>query len=284
MHFFYLDESGDTGSNLADFDQPIIVLGGISVRDEGWNTTQEVLVKKLTAYLGKPLPKNFELHAKDLLSPNGDGFFFGIPIADRCSLCLELLKLLTERSHGVHYVAFNKQKIMNTVLAIEISFDHKQPYLLGFDYLITYINWLVKERLGQSARGLIILDKKDQYHEQIERLMHERRFGGMMSHRIKWVVEFSYSVDSKKNPMLQLSDLVIYCIKRFIEVEHGYRSSWPNEVKNFYARCYSLIRPRVTRSILVNRCGHNMNHLNSFLCAVRVEPRLRWQQHYNLNN
>lgn len=35
MHFYYLDESGDTGSNLNDPDQPVMVLGGISVRDEG---------------------------------------------------------------------------------------------------------------------------------------------------------------------------------------------------------------------------------------------------------
>ncbi|WP_143814354.1 DUF3800 domain-containing protein [Lysobacter spongiicola] len=35
MHFFYLDESGDTGANLADPNQPIFVIGGVSVRDEG---------------------------------------------------------------------------------------------------------------------------------------------------------------------------------------------------------------------------------------------------------
>jgi hypothetical protein len=169
-----------------------------------------------------------------------------------------------------------------TALQVEMSYLPSQPYLIGFDYLITYINWLVKERLGASARGMIILDQKEQYHQSIEQLMHERRFGGTAAHRVKWVVEFSYSVDSKKNPMVQLSDLVIYCVKRFIEVEKGYRENWPQEAREFYARCYALIRPRVARPTLVERNGRNMDSLNTFLTAVRVEPRVQWKRHYDL--
>lgn len=39
MHFFYLDEAGCTGADIAPGQQPIFVLGGISVRDEGWVRT-----------------------------------------------------------------------------------------------------------------------------------------------------------------------------------------------------------------------------------------------------
>jgi hypothetical protein len=117
MHFFYVDESGDTGPNLDDVNQPIVVLGGISVRDEGWNSTQKALSEKLAAFFGGAVPANFELHAKDLLSPSGDGFFAGVGIEDRCALCLDLLSVLAERSHGVHYVAFDKQKSRTPCLA-----------------------------------------------------------------------------------------------------------------------------------------------------------------------
>jgi len=48
VHFYYLDESGDTGPNLNDPDQPVMVLGGVSVRDEGWNQTQIALDGKLS--------------------------------------------------------------------------------------------------------------------------------------------------------------------------------------------------------------------------------------------
>jgi len=127
-----------------------------------------------------------------------------------------------------------------------------------------------------------ILDRKDQYHESIEQLMHERRFTGAAAHRVKWVVEFSYSVDSKKNPMVQLSDLVVYCVKRFIEVEHGHRAGWPDAAKNYYARCYSRIRDRVVRSALVERNGRNMDQLNAYVEAVRAEPRGQWKRYYDI--
>jgi hypothetical protein len=283
MHFYYIDESGDTGSNLDDPDQPVMVIGGVSVRDEGWNATQEALKTHLESFFGGALNPDFELHADDLLSPSGDGPFQGRDRNDRNQLCMDLLNLLAERSHHVHYLAIDKQKTKSTQLGMVLSYNPKRPYLLGFDYLVTYINWFVKERLGQSARGMIILDRKEQFHADIERIMRDRRFGGATAHRVKWIVEFSYAIDSRKNPMIQFSDLVIYCIRRFIEVENGYRSSWSEDAKQFYARCYAVIRKRLSRPTLVKRTGRDMERLNQYIEAVRIEPRIQWRRHYNLN-
>ncbi len=76
--------------------------------------------------------------------------------------------------------------------------------------------------------------------------MRNCRFRGPKTHRIKRVVEFSYPVDSRKNPMVQLSDLAIYCVKRFLEIEHGYRDGWSDKAKEFYASCYEKLHKKTS--------------------------------------
>ena len=94
---------------------------------------------------------------------------------------------------------------------------------------------------------------------------------------MKRVVEFSYPVDSKKNAMIQISDLVVYCAKRFIEIESGHRDEWSDEIKQFYATCYGVIDGRVKRKRLVARGGPAFKSLNQHLKRVRAEPKRNWR-------
>lgn len=282
MHFFYLDESGDTGDNLEDVNQPIFVLGGISVRDEGWNATQETLHSIFSEYFNGDVPNGFELHSHELLCRNGEGSFEGHDIEARLNLTKRLLGVLVERSHDVHLHAIDKTKALMENCEIDLPFNPKSPYLCSFDYLITYINWHVKKNLGRSARAMMILDEKKQYNKEIEAIIHHRRFSGTKAHRVKWVVEFSYSVDSKKNPMVQLSDLVVLCARRFFEIENGYRDNWPDEVKKYYAECYLIIHERIKKKALVERAGRNIDALNDFISSTRCGTVGRWKQRYGL--
>ena len=282
MHFYYLDEAGCTGSDLANQEQPIFVLGGISVRDEGWNTTQESLATIINRYFNDSIPANFELHAEQLLSPDGDGPFSGHERDRRNALANNILGLLSERSHDVHLYAIDKAKLNSNSCSMNMQFDIKTPYLLAYDYLITYINWFVKERLGHSARGMLIIDAKNEFRTDIEHITQIRRFEGPVTHRVKWIVEFSYPVDSRKNPMVQISDLVVFCTKKFLEIEGGYRDNYPTDAKHFFAECYSLIDDRISRKNLVDRQGRRMEHLNTFLKSIQAKPVGQWKRRYNL--
>ena len=282
MHFFYLDESGDTGLNLQDANQPIMVLGGISLRDEGWNATHAAMTEILDAYFGGPPPAQFELHAKQLLAPNGEGPFAGHPMDQRSGLARRLLELLRERKHGTHYFAINKQAMVGTACAYPACFDLKAPYLVAFDYLITYINWQVKERLGSTARGLLVFDRKEQFHTAVEAITQERRFGGAQAHRVKWIVEVSYAVDSFKNPMIQLSDLVSLCVRRFLEIDGGHHPQWTAPAIQFYAQAYALIADRLDKVGIEPRGGRHSDHLDEYLGEIAATPRARWRKHYGV--
>jgi len=73
MHFFYLDEAGCNLRDLQNDEAPIFVLGGIIVKDKGWNKTHGDFETIINRYFNNAVPDNFELHSHELLSPNGDG-------------------------------------------------------------------------------------------------------------------------------------------------------------------------------------------------------------------
>lgn len=282
MHFFYIDESGDTGRDLLNAEQPIMVLGGVSLSDEKWNNTQIEFERIISNYFNGNIPDDFELHSTELLSPHGNGPFEGHSMNDRTALGKRLLNILVLQSHNVHYIAFDKRKVNDIPCGATLCFNPSRPYELGFDYLITYINWFVKRKLGRSARGLMILDEKRDQYDNIEKILTDRRFKTTQAHRVKWIVEFGYPIDSKKNPMIQLSDLVIYCTRKFIEIENGYRDNWNQNAKDFYAQCYSIINDRLAKKGLEERGerSRDIKRLNEYLGEVRATHRTQWKRHY----
>jgi Protein of unknown function (DUF3800) len=282
VHFFYLDESGDTGANLEDPQQPIFVLGGLSVADKKWNNTKERLDQIITAYFGGEVPAGFEVHSNELLSPNGEGLFAGHPINNRLQLVKDLLGLMGELGHHVHYFAVEKGALRNAECQFPTVYNSNHPYLLSFDYLITYMNWHVKENLGQSARGMIVMDEKEEHHDSVEAIIHNRRFEVPANQKVKWIVEFSYPIDSRKNPMIQLSDLVVLCIRRFLQIEKGYKENTPAPVIKFYAECFDIIDSRVKGRRLVERNGRNLKHLNDHLSASQCKQRVQWRRAYGM--
>jgi len=284
MHFFYLDEAGCTGADIAPGQQPIFVLGGISVRDEGWVRTTGEYERVITQYFAPDrVPAGFELHSNELLSPNGAGFFDGHGREKRNQLALDLLELIGQRSHHVHYIALSKDALNRTANGTEHdTFNCRVPYLLAFDYMTTVVNEHVKSRLGRSARGIIIIDEKEQFEADVASITRFRRFEVVPAQRLKHVVEFSYSIDSRKHPMIQMSDLVVFCIKKFLEVDQGHGNAWPEAARQFFAQCYDCIHPRLIRTNLIDQAGLHARRINPVIQASAVLPRRAWRTHYRL--
>src|ERR1700694_2507609 len=109
MHFFYVDETGCTGADLANPEQPIFAIGGLSVTDEGWRKTTDAAQSAFSNFFGGSVPDGFELHAHELNS--GSGPFFGRSQVERNNFTHLLLDLVAERRHAVHLVAIDKAKL-----------------------------------------------------------------------------------------------------------------------------------------------------------------------------
>ncbi len=280
MHFFYIDESGCTGRDLNPGQQPIFILGGIILRDEGWNKTHTDFNAVINNYFDGNPPANFELHTQDLFSPRGSGHFENHPREDRNELLNSLLDLVAARKHHFYYYAVDKSRLngYDTTLVRERNYlDLKTPYLAAYDYLVTSYESYTKVKLGNSARALVIIDEKDVFIDEIERITRYRRFEGATGKRIKWIVEFSYPVDSRKNTMIQLSDMMLFLTRKYLEIEGGYRNEYPPAVKNIFREFYRKIDDRLIYKRLQTEEGRHSEHYNTFIENIATLPSARWR-------
>lgn len=280
MHFFYLDETGCTGADLANAQQPVFVLGGLSVKDQGWRETTERFQKAIDDFFAGAVPAGFELHAPDLV--NHRGAFSRFTRRQCNDLADKFLDIIAERKHSIHFIGIDKARLVaalpgggHAVVNCGI------PYLLGFNYMVSYIERYTKEVLGQTVRSMIILDQKDSYQRDIDAITNYRRYKIAKARRLKWLVEFSYPVDSVRHPMIQASDLVIFLTRKFLEVDNGYRDMWPDAAKNFYASCYEKIIRRVKWGTLINVEGREEQGALDLLTAAHCTHRRQWKRHYN---
>jgi hypothetical protein len=280
MHFFYIDEAGCNGRDLENPESPIFVLGSLIVSDEKWNTTNGKFSEIISEYF-EDVPENFELHAEQLLSPEGDGPFAGHDREKRNNLVNQLLELIIEKSHHTAYFAIDKNSLSdNLPLDLEIKdyLDFEAPYLISFDYLLSLFEWYTKDRLGKSARALIILDEKGEFESEIRQVVKYQKYDVPKSRRLKWIVEFSYPISSHSNPMVQLADLISYLVKKYLEIENGYRDEYLSEVKNIYRGFYSKIDERLIRR-QIKRYDERVRAAGyyEFLHIIQSLPTRRWR-------
>jgi hypothetical protein len=81
MHLIYFDESGNTGNNLNDHQQPIFVLCALAVPEDRWLQVEQGLQVETEKFFPSPRPDDFEIHATDLTSSRR--WFKSISLADR---------------------------------------------------------------------------------------------------------------------------------------------------------------------------------------------------------
>lgn len=251
MHLCYVDESGSTGKDLRNRQQPVFAMVGLLVSDEKWRKTERAMVDQLGKALEGQVPEGFELHASDLLAPAGQGPFQGWSRQKRNDLALSILDLLDERSHQVFLQQVHKPRMATaTAPSRDYGFDWKHPWDIGLAAMFTmFEEYLRSGRTGRSSTGMMIID-----HEQAslalvrDRSKERRRAGGWR--QLRKVMEIGYSVVSHANPMIQLADLVAYTMRKWAESEAGYGGSWPPEAHQFFNECRDRVWPRVEFKML----------------------------------
>jgi len=270
MHLCYVDEAGTTGKNLDDPQQPVFVMAGLLVSDEKWRTTESEIRKVIAEAYGGPPPQDFELHASELLAPEGQGPFTGWDRGRRNVLALDLLRLVDERRHQLLLQFVNKSRMAKaTPPDKDYGFDWKDPWEVAFAAVLTMAEeFLRSTRTGRSSTGMVVIDHEPSYLEVVRSHSRARQLARGWK-QVRKVMEIGYSATSHANPMIQLTDLVAFTMKKWAESEAGHGDEWPTDAKTFFKECHDRVWDRVELKMLKFNKLNVPDELTDYLRAIR---------------
>ncbi len=222
MFLFYLDESGHTGNNLSDPDQPITWMVALAIDSQAVPATEAALrsIAKKQFYKRADKP-DFEFKGQRIFQ--GEGDFANLKPPERIQLYNEILSTLS--SNGIRIFARGIHKLRHKRRADAGGYYlPSNPYLLAFMYLTESLDgWLERQQppKGVAATpvlGLVVADEQlEMGREIVARFNRWRQNGtdfGIYAREIKYLIDTVHYVPSHDSWLLQLTDCVAYLRNR----------------------------------------------------------------------
>lgn len=217
MQLIYLDESGNTGNNLNDPQQPVFVLGALVVPDKIWQVVEQDILDVATSFFGGNLPDPFEIHATDIR--NGGKLFRNISISRRIEFSSDLLQIAINHKLKLVCRAITKKRYQQWIHRTLGSGVSLNPHIAAYPLLTQTLNQHLRE-LGEGEYGILINDENKDVGADIEKTIRLLRADtGIL--KLDHIIEKSFFIDSQKSYVLQLADLCIYYVRKLEEVKLG---------------------------------------------------------------
>lgn len=229
MYHLYLDESGETGIDYQNRDQPYFCISGIIIKEEQLShiKTNMQLLKEIIG-----LSNDKEIHAADIKYK-------------RLSLLYEnLWPIIENNGIGIVNTGFNKVEL-DTLFAFDgemlIPFSESMtkiiPYIYGsYKTILKYTHFLKDKK----SSGRIFFDDRKE-HEQVKEIFTKFANKELLGDSILWdIISIEFPV-SNQSLLIQLADVLAYAINKAnkLQIYHQERLS-PREAMIINA--YSVIQ------------------------------------------
>ena len=220
MNLVYVDESGNTGLNLKDPEQPVFILAAMVVPEHAWFELEERFFTVARDFLGGELTYPFEIHATDLKS--GRRLFKGLALERRLSFRDRLLSLLTESPIAIIYRRIIKTRFEAFCTETYGPGIKVNPYVMALPFVCMEVDHYLRNK-GHDQLGMLIFDGQKENLDAVERSLRTLRLDSASILKTTNVVEKGFFVDSAKSFVLQLIDLAAYHIRKYEEGKAGFR-------------------------------------------------------------
>lgn len=194
MNLIYIDESGNTGLNLKDTQQPIFLLAALVLNIRKWFKMEKKFHAIMKEFFGDEADL-VELHAVDLKSRKGDckglSPSVSIEIRDR------MLQLLLDYEIPVIYQRIIKSKyerFCEEHYGPGISIN---PYIMALPFICMSVNTYLKKK-SPEEHGIFIFDEQQEYFSDAERSIRTLRLDPNSVLKTTNIVEKGFFVKSGK--------------------------------------------------------------------------------------
>jgi hypothetical protein len=222
MNLVYVDESGNTGLNLKDPQQPVFILAAMIIPEHAWFTLEKEFFRISRGFFENELSYPFEIHAADLKC--GRGLFKGLPIERRLSFRNDLLNLLADGGISVIYRRIIKTKFEAFCMENYGPGIKVNPYVMALPFVCMEVDHHLR-RAGPDQLGMLIFDEQKENLDAVERSLRTLRLDSTSALKTTNIVEKGFFVDSSKSFALQLVDIVAYHIRKYEESKLGLRTN-----------------------------------------------------------
>jgi hypothetical protein len=209
MHLIYIDETGNTGKNLNDPQQPVFLLCAMLIHKDLWQALEEKLQQISSKHLGeKAEADGFEIHATEIR--NGIRLFKGMPVAERIAFRDELLQAAIDADAKLIYRSIEKKRLkawMTETFGTGISIN---PHVVAFPLIAQVVNSFLQT---QNTLGIFISDENKEIVADVEKSIRLLRFD-QSALKLDRIIEKGFFIDSTKSLALQLCDLCAYSLRK----------------------------------------------------------------------
>lgn len=235
MKLIYIDESGNTGTNLYDPQQRYHLLAALFLNDISVRAVEnEIKTLGLKHFGAESLNTDFEFHGYEIHKGKGR-YFSKVKLAKRLEIMDDLLDVITKNKIKIACVVIDKidsKERLNLTL---------HPHQLAFIFLTEMIEAHLK---NENELGLLIADENRDIEQRLIDDLEQFKTAlvptistdfAPIPAKIEHIVDSIHFVKSHNNPLIQLADITAFTILRTIKTKKEFIEKCEKEglIKDF---------------------------------------------------
>ncbi|HWL92881.1 MAG TPA: DUF3800 domain-containing protein [Phycisphaerae bacterium] len=217
MHLVYLDESGNSGNNLNDSQQPVFVLCAMIVPENQWLKLERELAAAVDKHFPRPRPNNFEVHGTELRTARG--FCKGMSVGARVAFRDEWMDIAAENGVKLIHRAIDKKRYQKWLHATFGTGVVINPHVAAFASVARVVDDYLNALPGPPL-GMFISDDNKEIVADVEKSIRVLR-GTEGTLRLSQIIEKGFFIDSAHSLPLQLCDVFALSLRKHEEIKTG---------------------------------------------------------------